>query len=50
MWDDLRWAAVIWVVFVSIRGRFRVNITAPIAIRMAITSDMAGMAIDLLYR
>jgi hypothetical protein len=29
------------VVFVSIRGRFRVNITAPIAIRTAITTDMA---------
>jgi len=28
----------------------RVNITAPIAIRMAITGDMAGMAIDLLCR
>ena len=44
MWD-LRWDLIpagIWVVFVSIRGRFRVNITAPIAIRMAITSNMAS--------
>jgi hypothetical protein len=49
----LRWdliPAAIWVVFVSILGRFRVNITAPIVIRMVITSDMAGIAIDLLYR
>jgi hypothetical protein len=34
-------------VFVPSRGRFRVNITAAIVIRMA-TSDMAGIAIDLL--
>jgi hypothetical protein len=51
LWD-LRWGlipAAIWVVFVSIRGRFRVNITAPIVIRMAIMGDMAGIAIDLIY-
>jgi hypothetical protein len=48
LWD-LRWdliPAAIWVVFVSIRGRFRVNITVPIVIRMAITGDMAGIAIE----
>jgi hypothetical protein len=38
-----------WVVFVSMPGRFRVNITVPIVIPMAITSDMAGIAIDLIY-
>ena len=32
------------------RGRFRVNITAPIVIRMAITSHAAGIAIDLIYK
>ena len=51
MWD-LPWdliPAAIWVVFVSMRGRFRVNITAPIVIRMAITSQVAGIAIDLIY-
>jgi hypothetical protein len=41
-------AAIGTVVFVPSRGRFRVNITAPIVIRMAtITGDMAGIAIDL---
>ena len=33
--------------FVLRRGRFRVNITAAIVIRMTIT--MAGIAIDLIY-
>jgi hypothetical protein len=37
------------VVFVPTRGRFRVNITAPIVIRMAITGHMAGINIDLLF-
>ena len=32
------------------RGRFRVNITAPIVIRMAITSHAGGIAIDLIYK
>jgi hypothetical protein len=36
------------VVFVPTRGRFRVNTTAPIVIRMAITGHMAGINIDLL--
>jgi hypothetical protein len=39
----------ITVVFVPIRGRFRVNITAPIVIRMTTTGYIAGIAIDLLY-
>src|SRR5215831_4151038 len=34
------------VVFVPTRGRFRVNTTAPIVIRMAITGHMAGINID----
>jgi hypothetical protein len=38
------------VVFVPTRGRFRVNTTAPIVIRMAITGHMAGINIDLLLR
>jgi hypothetical protein len=33
---------------VPTRGRFRVNTTAPIVIRMAITGHMAGINIDLL--
>jgi hypothetical protein len=36
------------VVFVPTRRRFRVNTTAPIVTRMAITGHMAGINIDLL--
>jgi hypothetical protein len=39
-----RLCAAIWAAFGPIRGRFRVNITAPIVISMA--RRMAGMAID----
>ena len=39
----------ITVVGVPIRGFFRVNITAPIVIRMTITGYFPGIAIDLLY-
>jgi len=39
----------ITAVGVSIRGRFRANITAPIAIRMTITGYIANIAIDLLH-
>ena len=38
------------VVFVPTRGRFRVNTTALIVIRMAITGHMAGINTDLLLR
>jgi len=39
----------ITAVGVSIRGRFRANITAPIAIHMTITGYIANIAIDLLH-
>jgi hypothetical protein len=50
---DPHWGLIIAAItvgaFVSIRGRFRVNITAPIVIRMGITGDMAGIATELSY-